>query len=251
MSGHNGEVYALAFTTDSRSLFSASGDRTVRVWDATQFSADGAQEPTCRTLLHSTNPEDKPSKKAVFTSVAVDTTGSFVAAGSLDGIIRVWNVCSDSANDAPIGILHGHSDGVYGVQFLLSNSENSSVFLVSASLDSTLKYWELFPHEKQFTCTKTLNGHKAWSLCLRSQFCMLTHYTGCCFVRVGAASRKRTTPRLIIPRWNCPPLGLEEWDSIFHDPGSHKHWYAVPAMIRTPHPFLTCIMCSPKSLRLT
>lgn len=161
----------MAFTTDSRSLFSASGDRTVRVWNATQFSADVTQvpEPTCRSL-HPTSTEEKPPKKVVFTSVAVDTTGSLVAAGSLDGIIRVWDVSSDSGDDQPIGILHGHSDGVYGVQFLPSNMENSPVFLVSASLDRSLKYWELLPDEKQFKCTKTLNGHKAWFFIHRT-FC--------------------------------------------------------------------------------
>ena len=160
LSGHTGEVYALAFTTDSRSLFSASGDRTVRVWDATQFPADVTQipEPTCR-VLHPASPEEKSSKKVVFTSVTVDTTGSFVAAGSLDGMVRVWDVSSE--NDEPIGTLHGHSDGVYGVQFLPSDTGKSTACLVSASLDRTLKYWELTPAEKQFQCKKTLSGHKA------------------------------------------------------------------------------------------
>ncbi|KAF8438040.1 WD40-repeat-containing domain protein [Boletus edulis BED1] len=161
LSGHAGEVYALAFTTDSRSLFSASGDCTVRVWDATQFSADVTQvpEPTFR-VLHSACPEEKPSKKLVFTSVTVDTTGSFVAAGSLDGKVRVWDVSSDPGNDEPIGILHGHSDGVYSVQFLPSNTEMSTLCLVSASMDRTLKCWELLPDEKRFQCKKTLSGHK-------------------------------------------------------------------------------------------
>lgn len=155
----------MAFTIDSRSLFSASGDRTVRVWDATQFPADVTQvpEPTYR-ILHPTSPEDNSSKteKVVFTSLTVDTTGLFVAAGSLDGKIRVWDVSSDS-NDEPIGTLHGHSDGVYGVQFLPGNAETSTKCLVSASLDRTLKCWELLPDEKQFQCKKTLSGHQARS----------------------------------------------------------------------------------------
>ena len=161
----------MAFTADSRSLFSASGDRTVRVWDTTQFSADTTQvpEPTYR-VLHPTSLEEKPSKKVVFTSVAVDTTGSFVAAGSLDGIVRVWDVSPDSRDDQPIGILQGHSDGVYGVQFLPSDTGNSALCLVSASLDRTLKCWELLPYEKQFQCKKTLSGHKAWSFILSAGF---------------------------------------------------------------------------------
>ena len=239
MSGHTGEVYALAFATDSRSLFSASGDRTVRVWDATQFPADVAQipEPTCR-VLHPTSPEGKSSKKVVFTSVAVDTTGSFVAAGSLDGIVRVWDVSSDSRNDEPIGILHGHSDGVYGVQFLPSDTGKSTMCLVSASLDRTLKCWELSPDEEQFQCKQTLSGHKARSLVhsLQVLWAQMT-LTGCCSIGVGAASRARAAPRVIVPRWDCPTLGLEEWDPIFHDPGTHEHWCAILTVIHTPHPF--------------
>lgn len=118
-------------------------------------------EPTCR-ILHPASAEEKLSKKVVFTSVAVDSTGSFVAAGSLDGIVRVWDVSSDTRNDEPIGILRGHSDGVYGVQFLPSHTGTSTTCLVSASLDQTLKCWELLPDEKQFKCKKTLSGHKAW-----------------------------------------------------------------------------------------
>ncbi|KAN0084161.1 WD40-repeat-containing domain protein [Tylopilus felleus] len=160
LSGHTGEVYALAFTSDSRSLLSASGDRTVRVWDATQLSADVTQvpEPICR-VLHPTRTEEKPSKQVVFTSVAVDTSGSFVAAGSLDGQVRIWDVSSDSGSNEPISILHGHSDGVYGIQFMPSTGM-SAMCLVSASLDQTLKCWELFPDEKRFQCKNTLDGHK-------------------------------------------------------------------------------------------
>ncbi|KAG9313381.1 WD40-repeat-containing domain protein [Chiua virens] len=158
LSGHTGEVYALAFTPDSQSLFSASGDRTVRVWDATQLSADVTQvpEPTCR-VLHPANPEENSAEKVVFTSITVDSTGSFVAAGSLDNVVRVWNV---SKNGEPIGVLRGHSDGVYGVQFLPNSIGESSMCLASASLDQTLRCWELWPDEKQFECKKTLSGHK-------------------------------------------------------------------------------------------
>ncbi|KIK81953.1 hypothetical protein PAXRUDRAFT_832528 [Paxillus rubicundulus Ve08.2h10] len=157
LSGHCGEVYALAFTSDSGTLLTASGDHTVRVWDATQFSAE-VPEPSCR-VLRPTNLEEK-SSKLVFTSVSVDASGSFVAAGSLDGMIRVWDVRPGSGKEEPVGVLQGHTDGVYGIQFLPSATGSSVMSLVSASLDRTLKRWEILPDEKQFLCKKTFSGHK-------------------------------------------------------------------------------------------
>ncbi|KAI6116192.1 WD40-repeat-containing domain protein [Pisolithus sp. B1] len=147
--GHRGEVYALSFAADSRYLLSASGDRTVRLWDTTQLQ-----------------PADPTKSKQVFTSVSVDSLSSFVAAGSLDGIIRVWDIRPDVGRAEPVGVLSGHADGVYGVQFLPSYADNNVVTLVSASLDRTLRRWEIVVDEKQFLCKQTLTGHKDCVLAL-------------------------------------------------------------------------------------
>jgi len=157
--GHRGEVYALAFTQDSRYLLSASGDRTIRVWDASQLQLEAAVEPTCR-VLRSVAPHEKPSSKMVFMSLSVDSLSSFAAAGSLDGIIRVWDIRPGSETEEPVGVLSGHADGVYGVQFLPNYAADEPMTLVSASLDRTLKHWEIMVDEKQVLCKKTLSGHK-------------------------------------------------------------------------------------------
>ena len=71
-------------------------------------------------------------------------------------------------------------------------------------------------------------------------------HAGCCFVSVGVASGARAAPRVIVPGWDCPTLGLEEWEPIFHDPRSHEHWCAVLAMIHTPHSFFDIHNTFPK-----
>ncbi|KAI6148575.1 WD40-repeat-containing domain protein [Pisolithus tinctorius] len=154
--GHRGEVYALTFTADSCYLLSASGDRTVRVWDATQFQSNAAAEVPYRTL-HSADPQ---KSKQVFTSLSVDSLSSFVAAGSLDGIIRVWDIRPELGREEPVGVMSGHADGVYGIQFLPSYPDSDVVTLVSASLDRTLRHWEIRVDQKQFLCKQTLTGHK-------------------------------------------------------------------------------------------
>src|SRR5438270_426054 len=73
--GHNGSVIAVAFSADGRTLVSAAADGTVRLWD-TQTGA------SIRSLSRSTTP---------VRALAVSTDGA-VAAGSGDGVVRVWGM---------------------------------------------------------------------------------------------------------------------------------------------------------------
>ncbi|OJA15460.1 hypothetical protein AZE42_02200 [Rhizopogon vesiculosus] len=163
LEGHHGEVYALGFTPDNKTLLSASGDCTIRVWDATQFSdyldasliiLDETMEAACRVLRPFTTGV-KLSSKLALTCITVDSTGKFVAGGSLDGIIRIWNIGGNEDGGAvPVETLDGHEDAVYGLQFVEGG-------LVSASLDRTVKHWHISEmgvgHGE---CRKTLQGHK-------------------------------------------------------------------------------------------
>ncbi|KAG2111938.1 WD40-repeat-containing domain protein [Suillus discolor] len=162
LEGHSGEVYALAFTPDNNTLLSASGDCTIRVWDATQFAEtpdassiilDETMEATCRVLRPS--PGVKLSSKLALTSIAVDSTGKFVAGGSLDGMIRIWKVDgTENGSTEPVETLSGHEDAVYSVQFIEGG-------LVSASVDRVLKHWNISEVGVGRTeCRKTLQGHK-------------------------------------------------------------------------------------------
>ena len=68
------------------------------------------------------------------TSVAISPDGRLVAAGSLDTVVRLWDVQSGTLLER----LKGHRDSVYSVAFTPDGRG-----LVSGSLDKTLKYWEL------------------------------------------------------------------------------------------------------------
>ncbi|KAJ8592643.1 chromatin associated protein [Rhizopogon salebrosus TDB-379] len=163
LEGHHGEVYALAFTPDNKTLLSASGDCTIRVWDATQFSdcldassviLDETMEAASR-VLRPVAPGVALSSKLALTCVAADSTGKFVAGGSLDGMIRIWKIDGCEGGDVePVETLKGHEDAVYGLQFVEGG-------LVSASLDRTMKRWDMNEMGVgHVECRKTLQGHK-------------------------------------------------------------------------------------------
>lgn len=68
------------------------------------------------------------------TSVAISPDGRYVAAGSLDTVVRIWDVGSGVLVER----LRGHRDSVYSVAFTPDGKG-----LVSGSLDKTLKYWDV------------------------------------------------------------------------------------------------------------
>ncbi len=70
------------------------------------------------------------------TSVCISPDGNLVAAGSLDTIVRIWDVHTGQLVER----LKGHRDSVYSVAFTPDGCG-----LVSGSLDKTLKYWDVQP----------------------------------------------------------------------------------------------------------
>lgn len=97
------------------------------------------------------------------TSVVMSPDGKFLAAGSLDTVVRIWDTTTGQLLDK----LKGHKDSVYSVAF-----SPDGKYLVSGSLDRTLKMWDMAslrnalasgkePENGTKTiCLTTLQGHK-------------------------------------------------------------------------------------------
>ena len=68
--------------------------------------------------------------------VTIDPSADLVAAGSLDNVIRIWDVNTGLLVER----LRGHGNSVYSVAFTPDGRG-----LVTGSLDKTLKYWDLGP----------------------------------------------------------------------------------------------------------
>lgn len=101
------------------------------------------------------------------TTVAISPDGRFVAAGSLDKSVRIWDTQTGVLVERTEGE-QGHKDSVYSVAF----SPNGS-HLVSGSLDKTIRMWKLNnasfrmqagPHPKNGECIRTFEGHKDFVL---------------------------------------------------------------------------------------
>ena len=97
------------------------------------------------------------------TTVAISPNGEYVAAGSLDKSVRVWDIRTETLIARLDGI-DGHKDSVYSVAF---GPDGES--LVSGSLDKTIKMWQLSPDTRalmggQMTrggrLQRTFEGHK-------------------------------------------------------------------------------------------
>lgn len=98
--------------------------------------------------------------------MAISPDGRFVAAGSLDKSVRIWDTQTGVLVERTEGD-QGHNDSVYSVAF-----SPSGATLVSGSLDKTIRMWKLNnagfgrggPHPKSGECVRTFEGHKDFVL---------------------------------------------------------------------------------------
>ncbi|GAA6015402.1 hypothetical protein JCM10207_008974 [Rhodosporidiobolus poonsookiae] len=162
--GHKSEIYSLVFSPDGRRLVSGSGDKTAKMWDV-----DTGACVFTLAIDDITIAENGPVDAGV-TSVVFSPDGKFLAAGSLDTVVRIW----DAETGQLLDKLKGHKDSVYSVAF-----SPDGKFLVSGSLDKTLKMFDVgslraalaaggkdapVGEGGKTTCLTTLQGHKDYVL---------------------------------------------------------------------------------------
>lgn len=142
---HSDYVRCLAPCREFNWIASGSFDHTIKLWDLTRTEQQNA--------LVTLSPPDSNAAKASIYALASDLSGTMIASGSPERVIRLW----DPRIGRRIGKLVGHTDNIRSILI----SEDSK-YLLTGSADASIKLWSLASQR----CLHTFTHHmeSVWSL---------------------------------------------------------------------------------------
>ncbi|KAJ7829036.1 chromatin associated protein [Mycena leptocephala] len=160
-SGHTQEIYSLDFSRDGRRIVSGSGDRTARIWDM--------DSGTCIVLASTATAQrrgrghgrggGRDVGRRGRDERGISPDGRYVAAGSLDTIVRIW----DASTGALVERLRGHRDSVYSVVFT-PDGRGVGLAAPKPKKEAGTVGKDAAAVEKVGQCTMNFTGHKDYVL---------------------------------------------------------------------------------------
>lgn len=136
LAGHTDMVYALAFTPDGRRLVTASGDKTLRIWNWRSGVSLNALKDHADSVY----------------GIACSPDGRRLASTGVDRSIKIW----DAATGKPLFTFTGraHNDTAYALAF-----SPDGKLLLSAGGDRLAKLWTVGPDADSTREFRRLPGH--------------------------------------------------------------------------------------------
>ncbi|CAO4383981.1 unnamed protein product [Caenorhabditis nigoni] len=243
--GHSGAIMDIKFTTDSGMLASCGTDKSIRLWDmetgacARNFKthtdfvnaihpsrrgvtliASASDDGTCRVHdLRSKQPVKTYVNRYQQTAVTFNDTTDLVICGGIDNMLKVWDMRRDEISYT----LPGHRDTITGLSL-----SPSGKFIVSNSMDCTLRQWDIRPFVPGSRAVGMFGGHNhnfeknllkcAWSPCER----FVTAGSSDRFVYVWDVATKRIMYKLPGHMGSVNCTDFHPTESILLSAGSDK-----------------------------
>ncbi|KAL8543875.1 hypothetical protein ACS0TY_004433 [Phlomoides rotata] len=113
---------------DKETILTSSEDGSVRIWDVNNFQS---QKQVIKPKL-------SRHGRVPVTTCTWDREGKQIAAGVGDGSIQIWNIKAGWGSRPDVQVGDAHTDDITGLKF-----SSDGLILLSRSLDSSLKVWDL------------------------------------------------------------------------------------------------------------
>ena len=171
LEGHTEYVFVVKFNRSGTRVVTASSDKTVILWalpgfarvNTFNFHTDTVGDVSWRddevfatasadSTIGICNVNGSVTRRVGHNGdvhvVAYNNSGSVLASGGQDGIVRLWR--GDSTEPVPLA---GHADGISCMQWLPNNES----ILISGSVDGTIRVWDA----TRAFCARVIEQHTA------------------------------------------------------------------------------------------
>lgn len=185
---HKDYAKCLACARDREIVASAGLDRIIYLWDIQALTMLTATKNTVTT-----KPLDG-CKNSIY-SLAINQSGTLVASGSTEKVIRLW----DPRSRQKLLKLRGHTDNVRSLLF----SKDGSM-LLSAGSDGTIRLWSI----SQQRCVSIIRVHNGGVWALQADESFSTVYSGGKDCKIFMTDLKNTSNTKLVCQEQAPILKM-------------------------------------------